>query len=304
MKHSRLVLALLISIFLLVPLAINRAQTRSSSARDDNPAAFGPWYGDAFKREQAAAFQRGTWDARGFYVLDDFKGQYFNFTGGIRVTTGQPARDHPAIYLSGDSVMYGYTVPDDGTIASALQRVSRGYKVVNLGAPGTNATIALNRLRTLDLRAGDTVVWFGGINESRAIYYAAQKLEIKPAGDWLQKRLDTMRRDMQRDILASAHYVRSRGARFVWILQPYLWSMPLTANEAAIYVNDDLRAIDIAARPIQQALALPGVEAYDFTHIVDGLRSAGVEVYMDHIHLNLRGNEAVARAIFDYLTTF
>lgn len=254
---------------------------------------------DTFAREQSDAAATWQLSTHGYPLMGDYSGRYFNHTGGVRLTTDQPLVYHSMIYLFGNSVMYGYTVMDADTIASAVQRLDRADRIVNLGVLGGNTTTALAHLQTLSLRPGDTVVWLMGIEESRAIYYAEEGQT--PSAGWLNIHLAAMRDTMQRDITAGASYARARHARFIWILQPYLWSMPVTTRETFVSVPDNLKAMDVAARPIQQALRLPAVDSYDFTDILNAARRAGVALYDDHIHLNAKGNALLARAIYDMI---
>ena len=61
-------------------------------------------------------------------------------------------------------------VPDDQTIPSHLQRLLRdhpdeSYRVENLGVISVNSRQQLERLKTLELRRGDIVLFYDGVNE-------------------------------------------------------------------------------------------------------------------------------------------
>ncbi len=56
---------------------------------------------------------------------------------GNRLTPGAPAGGGRALYLIGDSQVFGWGLSDNETIAAALERqLGTGWRVVNLGVPG------------------------------------------------------------------------------------------------------------------------------------------------------------------------
>jgi hypothetical protein len=73
--------------------------------------------------------------------------------------------------LFGGSTMYAAEVPDGFTIASSLQRLvnhafAGEYQVLNFGVDAADAHQELARLRTVDVRADDVVVFYDGFNEA------------------------------------------------------------------------------------------------------------------------------------------
>lgn len=104
--------------------------------------------------------------------LRDHHGAYFNVTGGFRVTTDTPRDAGRRVLLFGGSTLFGQEVPDSQTIASHLQRLlnARGvrWEVRNFGLVGMNAAQQTRILKGVQLRKGDIVVFYHGVND---IYY-------------------------------------------------------------------------------------------------------------------------------------
>jgi lysophospholipase L1-like esterase len=100
----------------------------------------------------------------------DFSGKYFHVKDGVRRTTGQPAdRNLPEILVFGGSSIYGAEVPDDLTVASQLQQMlnqaNLPFRVINYGVQGVKVSQEFDRLRTLNLKEGDIVIFFDGVND-------------------------------------------------------------------------------------------------------------------------------------------
>lgn len=295
-----------------------------------NPAAYtgAEWYTPAFRAELRAAGNPAVWNDGGWWEVSDLHLPDFNATGGIRATSNTPAQYDHTVYLFGDSVMFGFTVPDRYTIASQLQAMLPNTRVVNLGVPDTTTNLAYNRLLTLPLRPGDTVIYYGGASETRGVFYAAQRevqnwplvqlctsatLAIAQALCWnandtvnlplltdtrrLSVVLDSLQADYIKYVRKMQTFAQTRGVTFVSVLEPYLWSMTLSEHEQGIWIDANLRYADIKARPYEQTANLT-VGGLDFTHVLDNERQRGTELYTDLIHLNAAGNYSVARAIY------
>jgi|GEM_PF-2354977 len=81
------------------------------------------------------------YDTEGVLKLEGYVGEQgcVNISAGIRVTTNQPQYSDNNIYIMGDCRYFGTGQPDDGTIASNLQKlineqgISNSFKVFNYG---------------------------------------------------------------------------------------------------------------------------------------------------------------------------
>jgi hypothetical protein len=110
---------------------------------------------------------------------NDFQGKYFTVTGGRRTTTDGPgpAETKARILVFGGSTAYGGEVPDSLTLCSHLQReLNRnglsGYRVENVGATTITAKQQFARLKMEEIRAGDIVIFYDGVNDVlQSIFY-------------------------------------------------------------------------------------------------------------------------------------
>ncbi|HEY7160549.1 MAG TPA: SGNH/GDSL hydrolase family protein, partial [Acidobacteriota bacterium] len=111
-------------------------------------------------------------------IPGDYQGTYFNVKNGLRVTTSQPRNFKHTVYLFGGSTVYDSEVPDDLTIASQLQslfnsRYGDEFIVQNYGT--TTVTIAqeLERLKTIQPKPNDIVIFYDGVNDIyQGLFYA------------------------------------------------------------------------------------------------------------------------------------
>lgn len=108
-------------------------------------------------------------------------------------------------------------------------------------------------------------------------------------------------------LLQSDEYVRSRGARFIHVLQPDLFSRPLRDFERPLVDNHFLTmkgmgtALLEAHRefaPLTQMLIERKVSAYDASKIFDQVDDP---IFLDFGHTNELGNRIIADFLFDVL---
>ncbi|MFN0039457.1 MAG: SGNH/GDSL hydrolase family protein [Burkholderiales bacterium] len=127
------------------------------------------YFGAQFLAEAQAAVSGRLTDVA---ELADFHGRHFNVVDGFRVTTDMPRRASRRVLMFGGSTLFGQEVPDQHTIASALQRMlnasGRQWEVRNFGLPGMNAVQQTRILRRVMLRKDDLIVYYHGVND---IYY-------------------------------------------------------------------------------------------------------------------------------------
>ena len=108
-------------------------------------------------------------------------------------------------------------------------------------------------------------------------------------------------------LLQSDEYVRSRGARFIHVLQPDLFSRPLRDFERPLVENHFLtmKGMDTALleahrelAPLTQMLVDRKVSAYDASRIFDQVDDA---IFLDFGHTNELGNRIIADFLFEVL---
>jgi hypothetical protein len=133
------------------------------------PYRGGGYFGPEFLKESESSVSGRFGDV---VELANFQGKYFNILGGMRVTTDVPRQPVKRVLMFGGSTLFGQEVPDRYTIASYLQRQLNAagvrWEVKNYGLPGMNAAQQTRILKTVEVRKGDIVVFYHGVNE---IYY-------------------------------------------------------------------------------------------------------------------------------------
>ncbi len=114
-------------------------------------------------------------DANDVRRFEDQCGRCVNTVAGHRVTTDQPEEGERTIYFVGGCDVFGYGVPDQGTIASWLQRLcneraeKEHFVVQNYGyylAEEDRQTMEeINILRALPAQAGDIILCSWGMQD-------------------------------------------------------------------------------------------------------------------------------------------
>jgi hypothetical protein len=109
----------------------------------------------------------------GYMVAKEFTGHYINAHDQRRRTTDQPANPDGRVLLFGGSTVFCAEVPDEWTIASCLQRLLNQRPgprllVENYGTCTMLARQQTERLQTTPIQAGDTVIFYDGVND---VYY-------------------------------------------------------------------------------------------------------------------------------------
>jgi hypothetical protein len=122
----------------------------------------------------------------------------------------------------------------------------------------------------------------------------------------LARHLDAAEKGYLDALTRARRFAEARGARFVHILQPHLFSLRSpSAYECAVMRNElaALPGLDEAFRlgypRLRQALstaAAQGLVSYDLADALDA-RCDGEEFYFDFCHVNHAANERLARAI-------
>ena len=133
---------------------------------------------ESFRQPDGWQFPDGT----RLIIPNDFHGKYFNVVDGKRITVGQPDVSENTIYVFGGSTIYNSEVPDDLTIPSFLQRLFSSnygdrFKVENLGTTTVTTAQQLERLKTINLKPNDIVVFYDGVNDVLQGVYQANPEE-------------------------------------------------------------------------------------------------------------------------------
>lgn len=259
---------------------------------------------------------------------------YLAPTDGLRRVVGQPATYAYTVYLFGSSTMYDLTARDADTIATRLQAQLPDARVINQAEIGGGVRTGLARLKAIDLRAGDVVIFYAGTGDSLGVYSLAIKRReqtysgctwllntfyylalVKHACQWVSwsfpaeladpARLHQLAVDMAADyhtVLRQAYaYTTARGARLLHIIEPTIFSLPpQTAAERAImdswYLSRDGFGRVLAAT-IPLLRQFDDVPTIDLTHALDQIRQTGIDVFTDCCHLAAAGDSVIADAI-------
>lgn len=228
------------------------------------------WSDPTFLSEREAELSIWYFDAYDQKRPHDMTGRYFNFRDGYRVTTGQPTGAAPTLWLFGNSTMSGTEVPDDETIASAMQRlVGSAYRVVNAGIMGCGTPQIAIAVQRAPIHAGDVVMVLSGAGDTPS--------------------------DYTRYLALSRRAALERGAAFIAFLQP-----SAALGHDTPYLEAMLREVypgETLAYDRERILVLRG-QAVDLSGL---FASSDHEHFLDMNHLNGAGNAAVAQAMFDAL---
>ena len=263
----------------------------------------------------------------------DFQSPNYVMYQGVRNTTDLPGvHGIKRLTLLGGSTVLCEEVPDRLTNASFLQRLlnemNQNIRVINYGASGATSIDRARMLMGLgDIHDGDFVVFYFGDNDSGWIDHRtgkpSQELvwitvralralsefgletarwlygELSPHS--LQKFSRSAVVDTINSLNAALDYCQGKGAHMVAILQPNLYTLRTKSQyerQLEKRFSIDMRNLVLDAYRRYEEWVKETPYAVSATHIFD---NAAAPVFLDWAHVNARGNEIIAKFIFDEL---
>ena len=263
----------------------------------------------------------------------DFQSPNYGMGQGVRNTTDVPGvTDIKRLILLGGSTVLCEEVPDRLTNASFLQRflneAKRNIQVINYGASGATSIDRVRMLMELsDASDGDFVVIYYGDNDSGWIDHqsgrptqqltwtsvralkALSEFDLETAR-WLYGELSpySFRKfsraavtDTIDSLNAAREYCQSKGAHMVAILQPNLYTLRTKSQyerQLEKRFSIDMRNLVLDAYRRYEEWVKETPYAVSATHIFN---NAAAPVFLDWAHVNARGNEIIAKFIFEEL---
>lgn len=256
------------------------------------------------------------------------------YENGLRRTTDQPLGAERRILIFGGSTVQCAEVSDSQTWPSALQRHLGGAEgtwiVENHGVSAATATNRVAALESItDLGSGDLVLFYVGVNDAGASFTLRELpvpvLREVPRLNTALRRLssysifaDKLFRLLvfggistseraRADALAefrkaldrAATYSESRGARFIPVLQGHLFTRANPTDYekglAAVY-STRLPEVVKAIYPDLWNIVRNYRDAIDARSALDDLKRSP---YYDWHHVDARGNEMIAKFVYD-----
>jgi lysophospholipase L1-like esterase len=262
----------------------------------------------------------------------DFQSPNYVMRQGVRNTTDVPPLiSGKTLFLLGASIVLCEEVPDRLTGASFLQRslnlLGGSFQVVNHGASGATTIDRAKMLGNINIKHDDIVIfYFGGADagwidrrsgkESRHLVWlplralrALSELGMETAR-WLTIELFplSLRKYSQLAVsetvnaLNSANeYCVSRGAKMIALLSPNLYTLRTKSQyerQLEKRFSIDMRNLVLDAYRHYDMWAKETPYVVSATHIFD---NAEAPVFLDWAHVNARGNEIIAKFIFEEL---
>ena len=262
----------------------------------------------------------------------DFQSPNYVMRQGVRNTTDVPPfSSGKTLFLLGASIVLCEEVPDRLTGASFLQRslnsLSGSFQVVNHGASGATTIDRTEMLRIINIERDDIVIfYFGGADtgwidrksgkESRQLIWlpiralrALSELGIETAR-WLSIELSPLSLRKYSRLAVSEtvnalnlanEYCASRGVKMVALLSPNLYTLRTKSQyerQLEKRFSIDIRNLVLDAYRHYDVWVKETPYTVSATHIFD---NAPAPVFLDWAHVNARGNELIAKFIFEEL---
>ena len=228
------------------------------------------------------------------YVNADIHNEYYNVTDGFRETTDQPATSENKIYIFGPSTIFGTYAEDKDTIASCLQRVCNNelpgkFAVHSKAVRSSSYSNAFLILRSLNLQAGDIIIFFNGTR----VFHAETKKE-------------------KYNILRHSYTLcRDAGCSFAFFTYPRIRNIVNPSDEERIIATGNLKrhihgkltppvafAEKYVPDPLADMATAWGCPCYDLQPYFNRPHGLG-ELWVDKSHLGPGGNREIARRIYE-----
>src|SRR5712692_8905931 len=202
-----------------------------------------------------------------------------------RLTVSQPSNPVNTVWIFGSSTVFGQGVPDQYTLPSELQYLFNDafpgkYRVVNLGLAGAYNSVWKRKLEQVQVqfRSGDIVIFYGGVFDSGSVFdvaynrqqvrgalicssiWAKKSALVTVLCDWyhaqsprelddpayLKSQFLAWQHDYETMLIEAGTLARQHHAAFFHILEPYLFTRPLSQWEQFLADNNidpKLRAV-------------------------------------------------------------
>ena len=264
----------------------------------------------------------------------NFDGNQYNVKNGRRFTTDSPQKSNRNLFCLGNSTTFCEEVPDRLTYPSFLQREINSHelfiKVINSGAaPATlyDAFESFSSSGANELSSNDIVVILFGVNECGWISQSTGTrataeiwLWLRALGGlanfgfqlptWLYLKLSPLSfRKFSRsaaketiEILTNAYENYSnQGVEMIALLQSNIYTLHKKSEYEKMLegrFSQDMKTLVKGAYKRFEVWISSVPFGVSATHIFD---NAGAPVFLDWTHTNARGNEIIAKFIFEEL---
>ena len=262
----------------------------------------------------------------------DFQSPNYGMHQGVRNTTDVPSvSTRKTLFLFGASIVLCEEVPDRLTGASFLQRlinsISGSFQVANYGASGATTIDRTKLSRLISIEPGDIVIfYFGGADagwidrrsgkESRQLLWLPIRalralselgietarllsIELSPSGLRKYSRLSVS--ETVNALNSANEYCISHGAQMIAVLSPNLYTLRTKSQyerQLEKRFSIDMRNLVLDAYRRYEEWVKETPYAVSATHIFN---NAAAPVFLDWAHVNARGNEIIAKFIFEEL---
>ena len=252
----------------------------------------------------------------------------------FRLTVGCPRVFNSTIHLLGGSTTFCAESPNELTYASILQGLlNEKYKdirVLNYGFSGATLPRLVERIEQSEVKNGDLVIAYMGINEAAHLMIEKTKVMVKfvrliprydelmsvfaqksLVAEWLKSA--TVKQHWKMNIAGVAAlengvgrlvaHCNKSGASLIFILQPSLFTKKLSSNyENNLLKNVNFefrRLIKICYERIDEMLQAKTSQKVAFNSAIALMDDCETSPYMDTFHVNDSGNQIIAEFIFD-----
>jgi hypothetical protein len=262
------------------------------------------------------------------YCDHDLHTPYHNVVNCNRVVVGQPQDVSRRVWMFGTSTLLGWEMPDEYTIPSQLQAILPTWRVEFITHIGTSIYTLSDFIKELNIAPGDIVITMTSPTDSLSAWaqpestfdkfcwiamrdYKYKFYSIRPfcwrtsepdpkylTDEYIAPLIEAFRIKHRGAVNELREYITAKGAHYIHIGEPAMWSSPLNDREKMIdqeYYNGYIRIMlprfwDVTRQHVD----------LDLFHALDEARKTHV-VYFDGWHQNHIGTPITAKAIADYI---